>query len=374
VLRYKHETKATLAATNDDSDKVTVDSAKLWIANNKVVIDDQRMLFDETRPAEWIRVKYDATTVTLPDSTVTRVDEHQVTIDLSGNLAITSHLEGDSATIDITLTRRGALARGDVITDSETVAFDVKNVTMQEKRSDNGVTVEYKFDGNTGRHYLTVKGSTLAMPKPRDLTANFVQLSVPIPVPTTVVTANGNHHAEIDLAGDPSLAAIAIAMQDGRELTFKATLKGHESLGGYSPQAHRWFIALNTRALPGWDEAIVRRRLKLTIAHELGHSLQLTRETLRNLTTNSDDDNDLWYTNEHGGSGSHCHLNARLVASGASNGRETTTSGQVYSWDPDSGGQLCIMYHALDHEHMADQFCDRCLEHLKRGVANFGPP
>lgn len=368
---YAHATKATLGAANIESSKVVVGSASVWLAGDKIVIDDPRMLLDETKAAESIQVRYGLEAVTLDDGTATRTNEHRVTIDLSGAAAVTTHLTGDLATIEISVRRRGALARGDVIGGPETVNFSINKLSVAASVSDNEVSAGYKAGSNA--KVLTISSNQLVVSKPSDLTATFVHLSVPIVVPAGAIQASSPHHAEIDLAADPSLAAIATAMQNGRELTFKGTLKGRESMGGYSPTTARWFIGLNTRALPGWNETIVQRRLKLTIAHEIGHSLSLTRQSVRNLATLTDDANDRWYTNDHGGQGPHCHHNAHLVAAGAANGFPDTPSGQVYRHNPLSGGKLCIMYHAIDHDNMADQFCDRCLEQLKRGVANFGP-
>ena len=371
VDAYIHPTAATVGRAHGERNPVKVGSLEVWIAGNTVVLHDPRMILDANAFVRSIRVRYNQTTVNLANPTAARTNENRVTIDLSGQAAVLAHLGGNATTIDIDLDRRGALARGDVGL-VETVDFTVEKVTSTHRPTNNAITVSVK-DGTDSR-YLLLTSTELALFSPASLTGNFVHYDIPIAVPLAVVSTTSPHRVEVNLAGDQTLGPIAAAMQAGRELTFKATTSGRESVGGYSPTDARWFIALNNHLFAGETEANVRRRLKLTIAHEIGHSLLLARQSSTNLTTdpNTEDANDRWYTDPHGGRGPHCHHNAHLVPAGAAHGREDTTSGQVYTFNPQAGGPLCIMYHNIDYVNMGDQFCDRCLEHLKRGVANFG--
>ena len=368
--RYDHETRATLTTAHTDVAPATVGSATLWITGgNTIVIEDPRMFLDAVTAADTIKVTHAGTEVVLAGGVITRVNDHRLTIALAGKQAIVDHLDGGSS-IDLSLNRRGALASGDDIEAPADHPFEFKKLCKHLNESHTDREVSVSTNGSTS---LSLSGDKLAIDGVAAVTARFGNITVPIPVPNNVVTTTSSHHAEIDLAGDPTLGPIATAMQNGLPLTFKGNFNGRESLGGYSPTNHRWFIALNTRALPGWDQNVVRRRLKLTICHEIGHSLGLARSSVRNLNSGLDEDNDRWYDDDHGGKGPHCHLNAHLVAAGAANGLEDTPSGQVYRWDENAAGQLCIMYHALDHENIGDEFCDRCLAHLQRGVCNFGP-
>jgi hypothetical protein len=297
--RYVNELRATLSSAHTEQAPATQDSAKLWITGgDTVVIDDPRMFLDASSAADTIKVSYEQTQVTLDNNTVTRASEHRLTI---------------------------ALGLGDDILDPADYRFEFKQISKYNFNSMTSGELSCSANGTTR---LSLQGDKIAITGTDALTAEFVNLSVPIPVPDTVVTTTSSHHAEIDLTGDPSLGPIATAMQNGLSITFKGDFNGRESLGGYSPTQDRWFIALNTRALPGWDQDIVNRRLKLTICHEIGHSLGLVRDSVQNLNTAAQENNDRWYDDDHGGRGPHCHINAHLVAAGAANGFEDTPSGR----------------------------------------------
>lgn len=100
-----------------------------------------------------------------------------------------------------------------------------------------------------------------------------------------------------------------------------------------------------------------------TLIHELGHACNqvVRRERLYNGhgSPSGWEDNNRWYTNAHGGVGSHCSHNAHLVA--APQGQ--TTSGQHYV--PNAGQTTCVMHHRLNPQ-IGREYCDLCQPHVKR--------
>lgn len=118
----------------------------------------------------------------------------------------------------------------------------------------------------------------------------------------------------------------------------------------------------------GGDRAAVERGILGTFVHENGHAFaQVVREEQLyddkgepRTGVDSTETNAMFYTDEFGGKGRHCHTNAKLQAS------SSTASGQIYKWDNTAGGDLCTMYHAGSAHRNDGVFCDSCLPRLKR--------
>lgn len=99
-----------------------------------------------------------------------------------------------------------------------------------------------------------------------------------------------------------------------------------------------------------------------TLTHEVGHGCQqvVRRERLYNATGGSNgwEINAKWHTNNFGGQGPHCSINAKTAAS------TTTSSGQTYVWD---SGTLCTMFFSDESHVDADgKFCTECKPRLAR--------
>ncbi len=165
-------------------------------------------------------------------------------------------------------------------------------------------------------------------------------------------TKTGTQAVRVNLAG---LAPFDQAIAAGQQVRVTVTVNVMEAYLGHSIGN---FCCVRIRE----DPARARTIILQTFTHEIGHGLQqvVKRERIHDahgVFTNYEN-NPMWYTDEYGGQGPHCHTNAKLVASAK------TTSRQVYVHD---AGTMCTMYHADDAAvDAAGAFCDQCKARLRR--------
>lgn len=200
----------------------------------------------------------------------------------------------------------------------------------------------------------------------------YAGADVAIPGVAIATTPDGKQ-VDFDLTNG-ALAAPLHAFQGGGSLEFTATLHARTSIGGYSPERDRQFVALTTRKSRDDEPAATTQlRLLMVALHELGHAHGLVPSSLEygggtnagSTTTGGATVSNRWhYQDAHGGTGSHCSKSARLAPSGPSYGQLPTTSGQVYLHDG-GGEKLCVMYHQLSIADMAPEFCESCKAALR---------
>jgi hypothetical protein len=366
---YKHTVDVELTLANDAENPVVWYSNRVWIG------DSGRTLYVE-RPQLVLDVPaVESITFTLADQTINhdpgaavRASDSRVSVVLPEPVvdALAAH-EG-TGSIRIKLVLLGTRAFGPDIEDEADHEFSVDGLTHVQHKAGAGVECAFTWPA----YNLQIVGKTLLFARGSTPTISVeITASVQIPDDTWEVDEAGNK-LEIDLSAHDDLAVAAEAMAAGRKVTFEGFLAGRQSLGGYSVTDQRHFVALTTRRLrDDWDDEVIEQRVFLAFCHEIGHALALTPRTFRNHRTNHDDPHPNYYTDDHGGQGPHCHRNAISVPSGAAYGRPDTSSGSIWS-KPNDDSKLCIMYHAIAHTHMDDQFCADCLAHLKRCTARFG--
>lgn len=362
-----HPIQATIGRATLEPNAVIVGSARVWTAEDGAVafIRDPNIILADPGAADQLRVTLaDTTVVNLLVGDITRQDDHTLRINLATDGRVSAAIaNGETVLLDIR--RHGVLGLG-AIEPSANYDFD-----LREFVSGGAATrrkVQMQVHGNGRSVVITTPWLWLAAATP--LRMDIETLGAAIDVPAIAMNVPTPQRLELNLAAHGSLATAAAAMAGNGKLTFDGRLRGLHAIGGYSVGNARHFIGLTARRMAATEtDAETARRIKLGFCHELGHALGLTWGQARNHTHARDDDNDRYYRDEYGGQGPHCNFNAQLQPSGADHGRESTTSGEIYVR---GGGQLCIMYHALDLRNVGDDFCDRCKDHLRRAPVRLG--
>ncbi|PRQ02160.1 hypothetical protein ENSA5_26190 [Enhygromyxa salina] len=372
--RYEHAVKVELTLANDAGNKKVAaghyDRYECWLADggDTLIIDDPRMVLAETA-VQTITVTASGEPLVLDASVATRVSDGCVSIDLSGESSIAEALAVNENTgaITINVVRCGARANGDI--DDETDhEFVVPKIGESTTHKDDDRAVQCRFGYKTRN--LNVVGDKLlfaAGAKPKF----EVEVSAAVSIAAGAWSLNGaGTKLEIDLSADGDLALAAAAMAAGRTVAFKGYFNWRQSFGGYNFGKATHFVALTTKKFGNWDDRVMQKRTVLAFCHEIGHALGLSPKHFRNYNSGVNEVNDRYYTDDQGGTGPHCHYNAELVTAGSAHGRPDTNSGQIW-WPRTDGSELCIMYHTLKHDSVAEEFCPICLSHLKRSKAHF---
>jgi hypothetical protein len=243
---------------------------------------------------------------------------------------------------------------------SEAAAQDAVDV---EVKADNDAMVRY--DAQADRIVIRDPARVFDAVTPL-LNARLLYAGADVAIPPAAAARNGQNPKQVDFdLTHQQLAGPMGAFNQGDTLEFAVTLRSFMSVGGYSPRDDRHFVALSTRRrTPNDTPQDTQRNLLCALLHELGHAHGLTASTTTYPRANASKTNARYYSDAHGGVGTHCSYNAHLVPSGPSYGELPTASGQIYKHDG-GGGKLCIMYHQLDIANMGDVFCDHCAEQLR---------
>ena len=145
--------------------------------------------------------------------------------------------------------------------------------------------------------------------------------------------------------------------QAGRDIELRVRTRERDDYLGHSI-GNFCCVRINESGTPEQRRTTVLQ----TLTHEVGHGCQqvIRRERLHNANgiANGWENNANWHTDNFGGQGPHCSLNARLRAS------TRTTSGQEYTHN---SGTLCTMFYRDDPAVDADgKFCAQCKPRLMR--------
>lgn len=160
------------------------------------------------------------------------------------------------------------------------------------------------------------------------------------------------------------------ALSQGKPAT--VTYRFVTKIGGTSFNAQHCVVVTKDMPFPfAANQGYLDRAALIVILHELGHQLGLAVYAEKHRNGQWRAANDLWYTNRHGGSGTHCSHNTQLRANGHADALHykvytTHVDGLVYTPSRPSP-PLCVMYHSrTEISHQIPGFCPRCIEILKR--------
>lgn len=175
-----------------------------------------------------------------------------------------------------------------------------------------------------------------------------------------IVTKVNDTTIECDFSKDNTVHK---ALQDGKKITVTLKTREREHFLGFSFK-NICVVRINESKTP----AEIMKTVLQTFTHEIGHGVQQVVEKERLYADSGAplgwERNPTWHTDEYGGQGPHCNINAKLVATTTNVDEGGTTSGKIYTHN---SGTLCTMFFS-DESHVDPngKFCVNCLPRLRR--------
>jgi hypothetical protein len=151
----------------------------------------------------------------------------------------------------------------------------------------------------------------------------------------------------------------------GPELALEVTVVGLRPLGGFSSGPNICLTQDMSQYYPQGTRQQKGQALARVFAHEIAHSIAMVIQ--HHNYNGAQNTHPNWYDDQHGGHGTHCHLNAGLVnntpiAAGDFYYPDNPNCVQVYT---PNNANICIMFHQRTAHLDTLEFCADCQEFMR---------